>query len=76
MNGLYKENIEWDKDSFEGFDWVDDYTEEGNITGTSRNKGVMVEYSAIASRNGNELFIQEESIVTEGMTAITREEEI
>ena len=70
------EEIEWDKDSFEGFDWVDDYTEEGNIKGYTRCKGVMTEYTAIASRNGDECTIQEETIDVESMEAITREEEI
>jgi hypothetical protein len=72
----YIEEIEWDKDTFEGFDWVDDYTEEGNIKGHTRRKGVMVEYTAIASRNGDEYTIQEETIDAENMTAITREEEV
>ena len=73
---LYTGDIEWQTDSFEGFDWVDAYTEEGNITGHSRNKGVMVTYSAIASKNGDVYTIDERSIDVEDMTPITREEEI
>ena len=76
MDKLCTEEIEWDKDSFEGFDWVDDYTEEGNIKGHTRRKGVMVEYIAIASRNGDEYTIKEETIDIENMEAITREEEL
>ena len=72
----YTDGIEWNWDGFEGFDWVDAYTEEGNVRGTSREKGVFVEYTAIASRTGDHFEIDEDSVYVEGMTPITREEEL